>query len=310
MDRRRDGGKMDRVGFVGLGAMGEPMARRLLGADTELVVYDRATERVEALVDAGASGASSAQEAGEGAGALILMVATPDQAEEALFGTEGGADVGAASGMSPGSAVVVMSTIGPRAVRSLAERLAEGGLRLLDAPVSGGVARAEAGDLLIMAGGPTGLFEGLRPVLDAMGSTVAHCGEDAGDGQAVKLVNQLLCGVHIAAAAEALSFAGALGIDPRFAFETIRHGAANSFMLVDRGERMLEREFTPPKSALDIFVKDMGLVEEAAADHGFRAPLTGAVRRLYEMGSQRGLGGEDDSGVIRLFEEGIDGPLE
>jgi 3-hydroxyisobutyrate dehydrogenase-like beta-hydroxyacid dehydrogenase len=135
-----------------------------------------------------------------------------------------------------------------------------------------------------------------------MGSTVAHCGGSVGDGQSVKLVNQLLCGVHIAAAGEALAYAQALGLDPRSVFETIRHGAANSFMLEDRGERMLGREFVPAKSALDIFVKDMGLVREAAREQGFRTPLADAAHRLYEMGSSLGLGGEDDSGVVRVFE--------
>lgn len=124
-----------------------------------------------------------------------------------------------------------------------------------------------------MAGGPEDLFEELRPVLGAMGSSVVHCGPRVGDGQAVKLVNQLLCGVHIAAAGEALAYAEALGLNPRFVFETIRHGAANSFMLEDRGERMLEEEFVPPKSALDIFVKDMGLVRKAAEERGFETPL-------------------------------------
>ena len=109
------------------------------------------------------------------------------------------------------------------------------------------MARAEKGELLIMAGGPENLFEKLRPVLGAMGSSVVHCGPRVGDGQAVKLVNQLLCGVHIAAAAEALAYAEALGLDPRFVFEAIRHGAANSFMLQDRGERMLKEEFVPPR---------------------------------------------------------------
>ena len=166
-----------------------------------------------------------------------------------------------------------MSTIGPEAVRGIEGRLAGRGVRLLDAPVSGGVARAERGDLLIMAGGPADLFEEVKPLLAAMGSTVAHCGGSVGDGQSVKLVNQLLCGVHIAAAGEALAYAEALGLDPRSVFETIRHGAANSFMLEDRGERMLGREFVPAKSALDIFVKDMGLVREAAGEQGFRTPL-------------------------------------
>jgi 3-hydroxyisobutyrate dehydrogenase/putative dehydrogenase len=152
-----------------------------------------------------------------------------------------------------------------------------------------------------MAGGPEDLFEELRPALGAMGSSVVHCGPRVGDGQAVKLVNQLLCGVHIAAAGEALAYAEALGLDPRFVFETIRHGAANSFMLEDRGERMLKEEFVPPKSALDIFVKDMGLVRSAADERDFHTPLASAALGAYMAGKDAGLGAEDDSGVIRVF---------
>jgi 3-hydroxyisobutyrate dehydrogenase-like beta-hydroxyacid dehydrogenase len=203
------------------------MAKRLTGF--ELGVFDVLDERVRPLVELGAASASSVEEVTTGVEALVLMVANAGQAEGVLFG-EGGA----AEALPEGAAVVVMSTIGPEAMRELAQGLAGRGLRALDAPVSGGVARAEKGDLLIMAGGPEDLFEELLPVLEAMGSSVVHCGARVGDGQAVKLVNQLLCGVHIAAAGEALAYAEALGLDPRFVFETIRHGAANSFMLEDR----------------------------------------------------------------------------
>ena len=285
---------MQRLGFVGLGAMGLPMAKRLTGF--ELGVFDVLDERVRPLVELGAASASSVQEVATGVEALVLMVANAEQAEGVLFG-EGGA----AEALPEGAAVVVMSTIGPEAMRELAQGLAGRGLRALDAPVSGGVARAEKGDLLIMAGGPEDLFEELRPVLEAMGSSVVHCGARVGDGQAVKLVNQLLCGVHIAAAGEALAYAEALGLDPRFVFETIRHGAANSFMLEDRGERMLREEFVPPKSALDIFVKDMGLVRRAAEERGFETPLASAALGAYLAGRDAGLGAEDDSGVIRVF---------
>jgi 3-hydroxyisobutyrate dehydrogenase len=288
---------MERAGYIGLGAMGAPMAKRIVSAGFDLSVFDVRPENAGPLVEAGATRADSPREAAEGAEALVLMVVNADQAEDVLFGREGAAET-----LSPGSAVVVMSTVGPEAVRGLEGRLAERGVRLLDAPVSGGVARAERGDLLIMAGGSADLFEEIRPVLEAMGSTVAHCGGSVGDGQSVKLVNQLLCGVHIATAGEALAYAEALGLDPRSVFETIRHGAANSFMLEDRGERMLEREFVPAKSALDIFVKDMGLVREAAGERGFRTPLADAAHGLYEVGSSLGLGGEDDSGVVRVFE--------
>jgi 3-hydroxyisobutyrate dehydrogenase-like beta-hydroxyacid dehydrogenase len=287
---------VQRLGFVGLGAMGSPMAGRLAEAGFELKVFDVVAERARPLVELGAASAATPKEAAEGSEALVLMVANAEQANDVLFG-EGGV----AEALPEGATVVVMSTIGPEAVRDLADALATRGLRTLDTPVSGGVARAQRGDLLIMAGGPNDLFEKLRQVLEAMGSSVVHCGPRVGDGQAVKLVNQLLCGVHIAAAAEALAYAEALGLDPRFVFETIRHGAANSFMLEDRGERMLEEEFVPPKSALDIFVKDMGLVSKAAEERGFEAPLSSAVLAMYLAGRDAGLGAEDDSGVIRVF---------
>src|SRR5215204_6553634 len=287
---------MQNAGFIGLGAMGAPMAKRIVSAGFDLSVFDVRPENADPLVELGARRAGSPREAAEGAEALVLMVVNAEQAEDALFGGDGAAEI-----LSPESAVVVMSTVGPEAVRRIEGPLAGRGVRLLDAPVSGGVARAERGDLLIMAGGIADLFEEVRPLLAAMGSTVSHCGGSVGDGQSVKLVNQLLCGVHVAVAGEALAYAEALGLDPRSVFETIRHGAANSFMLEDRGERMLEREFVPAKSALDIFVKDMGLVRLAAGEQGFQTPLD-AAHRLYEMGSSLGLGEEDDSGVVRVFE--------
>ena len=295
---------MQNLAFVGLGAMGAPMAQSLLSAGFGLNVFDVREENTRPLVDLGATVARSPREASEDVDALVLMVVNAEQTGAALFGENG-----AAEALAPGTPVVVMSTVGPEPIRALDGRLSERRLRLLDAPVSGGVARAERGDLLIMAGGPEDLFAGLRSVLDAVGSTVVHCGPSAGDGQSVKLVNQLLCGVHIAAAGEALAYAEALGLDPESVHETIRHGAAGSFMLEDRGRRMLDRRFLPPRSALDIFVKDMGLVREAAAERGFATPLSDAAHRLYETGSSMGFGGEDDSGILRVFEEGM-GPSQ
>jgi len=278
--------------------MGAPMAAALATAGLELAVYDIASERVAEIAEVtGGRGTGSPREVAEGAEALVLMVVNGDQAKEALFGTDGAAET-----LADGSAVVLMSTVGSAAVSELDDLLRERGLELLDAPVSGGVRRAEAGELLILVGGPRALFDRCAPALGAMGQTVVHCGESAGDGQAVKLVNQLLCGVHIAAAAEALAYADRLGIDPRAAWEAVRHGAAGSFMLEDRGQRMLDEEWLPPRSALDIFVKDMGLVVDAGGLAGARTPLAETARRLYEEGAQAGLGGEDDSGVIRLFD--------
>lgn len=292
------------LAFIGLGAMGTPMAKSLLSANFDLSVFDVRDENTRPLVEMGATGAGSPREAATNADAIVLMVVDAEQTEVALFGQNG-----AAGALAPGAAVVVMSTVGPKPIQELDGRLRERRLRLLDAPVSGGVARAGRGDLLIMAGGPEDLFGELRPVLEAMGSTVVHCGSRAGDGQAVKLVNQLLCGIHIAAAGEALAYAEALGLEPESVHETIRHGAAGSFMLEDRGRRMLDREFLPPKSALDIFVKDMGLVRGAAAERGFATPLSDAAHRLYETGASLGFGRDDDSGILRVFEEGM-GPSQ
>src|SRR3712207_3712354 len=174
---------MERLAFVGLGAMGSPMARRLAGAGFELKVFDVLDERTRPLVELGAESSASPKDAAEGSEALVVMVDNADQARGVLF------DEGSAAEAPPeGAAVVVMSTIGPEAVRELADDLDGRGLQTLDAPVSGGVARAERGDLLIMAGGPKDLFEELRPALEAMGSSVVHCGPRVGDGQAVKLV--------------------------------------------------------------------------------------------------------------------------
>jgi 3-hydroxyisobutyrate dehydrogenase-like beta-hydroxyacid dehydrogenase len=285
---------MKRVGFIGLGAMGAPMAGSLAAAGFELAIFDVDEERTRATAqDIGARVASSAPDAASGADALVVMVTNGEQAQAALLG-----DDGAAAALPERAPVVLMSTVGPQAVATLADA----GFPLLDAPVSGGVARAQTGELLVMAGGPEELFERLRPVLDAVGSTVVHCGQRPGDGQAVKLVNQLLCGVHIAAAAEALAYAQALGLDPATVHEIIRHGAAASFMLDDRGPRMIAREFEQARSALDIFVKDMGLVVDAGDEHGAITPLARAARELYDEGSAKGLGREDDSGVIRLLE--------
>ena len=272
---------MVRIGWIGLGAMGAPMATHAARAGHDITTYDVAPDRGDA---------ASAAEAARDADVLVLMVATADQADAAL------AEVG-----DTDATLLVMSTVGPAAVEQWAKTYT-----VVDAPVSGGVARAGEGDLLIMVSGAADAIERVRPLLDSLARSAPVVGDQPGDGQKVKLVNQLLCGVHIAAAGEALAYAEGLGLDPRFVFETIRHGAANSFMLEDRGERMVDREFVPPKSALDIFVKDMGLVLGAAEERGFSAPLASAARELYESGAAMGLGAEDDSGVIRVFEHRAD----
>jgi 3-hydroxyisobutyrate dehydrogenase len=310
-----------RVGWIGLGAMGAPMAACLARAGHPVRGYDIVPGRAADLAPDGVEPAGSIAAAVDGADLVVLMVATPGQLEQALFGPDGpdgperperpdGAEgaagpagAPAAGALRPETVVVIMSTVGPEAVVSAAGRLAAAGAEVVDAPVSGGVRRAAAGDLLIMVSGPAGPVARAQPVLGALARSAPVVGPSPGDGQRMKLVNQLLCGVHIAAAAEALAFAEALGLRAADCWEVLRDGAAASFMFEDRGARMVAGEFGPARSALDIFVKDMGLVAEAAGQAGAAAPLTAAARRLYERGHELGLGRLDDSALIEVLRD-------
>jgi 3-hydroxyisobutyrate dehydrogenase len=271
---------MTRIGWIGLGAMGAPMAECAARAGYEVIAFDADPSRTQV---------GSAAEAAAGVELLVVMVATPDQLDGVLEAVD----------LEPPTTLVIMSTVGPAPVRAWAERLS--GVDVVDAPVSGGVARAGEGDLLIMVGGAEHAVARARPLLDALARSAPVVGPEPGDGQKVKLVNQLLCGIHIAAAAEGLAFAEALGLDPRATWEVLREGAAASFMLDDRGERMVDGAFDEAKSALDIFVKDMGLVTEAAREESYPTPLAAAAEQLYRAGRRAGLGRRDDSSLIEVL---------
>jgi 3-hydroxyisobutyrate dehydrogenase/putative dehydrogenase len=285
-----------RVGWLGLGAMGAPMAACLARSGHLVRGYDLQPERVSALAADGVQGAESIAAAIDNADVAAVMVATADQAGQVLFGQSG-----VASALPRGSIVIIMSTVGPDFVVSAAERLAGSGIPVVDAPVSGGVQRAGDGDLLIMPSGASGPVARVRPLLDALARKAPVVGPLPGDGQRMKLVNQLLCGVHIAAAAEALAFAESIGLDPATCWNVLRHGAAASFMLDERGARMIAGEFSEALSAMDIFVKDMGLVGSAARHAGAFVPLAAAARQLYDRGHDLGLGQLDDSAVIEVL---------
>jgi 3-hydroxyisobutyrate dehydrogenase len=286
-----------RVGWLGLGAMGAPMAGCLARAGHAVVAYDVVPGRAAVLAADGVRAAESVTGAVRDAELVAIMVATPDQVDEVLFGPGG-----AAAALAPGTVVMIMATVGPEVVAEVAARLG-GGAAVVDAPVSGGVRRAAAGDLLIMVSGADDAVGRARPLLDALARSAPVVGPAPGDGQRMKLVNQLLCGVHIAAAAEALAFAESLGLDPGACWRVLRDGAAASFMFEDRGARMAGGEFEPPRSALDIFVKDMGLVSAAAEHTGAAAPLTAVTRRLYQEGHERGLGRMDDAALIEVLRQ-------
>jgi 3-hydroxyisobutyrate dehydrogenase len=284
------------IGWIGLGAMGAPMAAVLARAGHKVAAYDVNAAPAPALAGDGVVAAETVADAARDAEVLGIMVATAPQAEEVLFGQGGAAAV-----LREGAVVLVMCTVGPKPVEDWAERLGGSGVLVVDAPVSGGAARAAAGDLLMMVSGPETALETAQPLLDALSRTSPVVGPRPGDGQKVKLVNQLLCGVHIAVAAEGLAFAESLGLDAGSTWEVLRHGAAASFMLEDRGARMIENPSGQVRSALDIFVKDMGLVLDAAQDSDFAAPLATTAAQLYDVGRRAGLGRADDSSLIEVL---------
>ncbi len=286
-----------KVGWVGLGAMGAPMAARAVAAGFDVAAYDKDPVRLSSVASSSPLRPSAtAGEAARDVGVAVVMVATPDQAEEALFSSDG-----VVASLRPDSVVLIMATVGPDAISGWVGRLAGLGITVVDAPVSGGTARAQSGELLVMVGGDETSVQRVSPLLKTMATNMVVVGPTPGDGQRMKLVNQLLCGVHIAVAGEALAFAEALGLQARECWEVLRHGAAVSFMFEDRGARMLDEQFEPARSALDIFVKDMGLVLRAASQSGFSAPLAKAAEQIYLTGQQDGFGRLDDSVVIEVM---------
>ena len=288
------------VAVLGLGAMGLPMARHLAGT-FPVRAYDIDAARAHAA-DGFATVCDTAREAATGADCVLVAVRNQEQLVGLLWG--GGDTGGVAEAMAPGATVILTSTVGIEAVREVGGRLADAGLHLVDAPVSGGPVRAGNGDLLVTVGADDAAWAAAEPVLQEMAGTLVRVGGKAGDGQSMKTVNQLLCGVHIAAAAEALALAGALGLDQAKALETLMAGAAASFMLGDRGPRALQA-FAPGgaevKSRLDIFVKDMGIVTAAARDVHVATPVAAAAQNLYLVGEAAGFAAADDSSVIRLL---------
>lgn len=288
------------IAVLGLGAMGLPMAENLSRGFT-VRGFDITAERLAAAERAGIAPAASAADAVGGADVVLVAVRDQAQLETLLFGRDG-----IAAHMAPGAVVLLTSTVGGAGVRAVAARLAETGLRLVDAPVSGGPVRAGEGDLLVVVGADDDAWAAAEDVLDAMASTLVRVGDAPGDGQAMKTVNQLLCGVHIAAAGEALALARALGLDAETALEALMAGAASSFMLGDRGPRMLQAygpggaDDVEVRSALSIFVKDMGIVTAAAKGAGLSTPVAAAAEQLYLQGATRGLGACDDSSVITV----------
>ncbi len=286
------------IAVLGLGAMGLPMSTRLAEKFT-VRGFDINPERLSLGQQAGVDAATSAPQAATGADIVLLAVRNKAQLEDALYGPNGVAVV-----LAPGSTILLTSTVGIDAVREVAGRLAADGLHLVDAPISGGPVRAGTGDLLITVGATDEAYALALGALEQLSSTLVRIGAKPGDGQAMKTVNQLLCGVHIAAGAEALALADALGLDTKVALETLGAGAAASFMLGDRGPRMLQaydEGGAEVRSRIDIFTKDMGIVNGAARSAGLATPIAAAAEGLFLIAQAAGQAAMDDSSVIRVI---------
>ncbi len=283
------------IAIIGLGAMGTPMARTLLKAGFALTGYDADPARSAVLVPDGLTVAGSAAQAVSNADVLLVMVQNDAQIRDALLGADG-----ALAALPDNATILVMSTIAPEQARALAGHAAERGTAVVDAPVSGGPGRAATGDLSIAISGDPVAVAGCQPVLDALGTQQYHVGNEVGQALTLKIVHQLLAGVHIAAAAEAIELGNRAGIAPEVMHDFVMHGAGQSWMFGDRGPRMVSGDYTPPRSALAIFVKDLGIVHDLGDSLGLALPVADAALSLFQRAAAAGMAGLDDAAVIEV----------
>lgn len=284
------------IGFIGLGAMGAGMVDNLLKAGCRVRGFDVRKEALDALEKKGGHAASSPAEAASGVDLLILMVVNDAQVEAVLFG-EGGA----LETLAPGAIVMMCSTVPADFTKTLAKHLDEREIELLDAPVSGGAVGAEAGALTVMASGSKKAFAASKAALDAVAKRVFPLGDQAGIGSSVKAVNQLMAGVNLVTAAEGMAFGVAQGADPKLLFEIIKDAAGGSWMFGDRVPHMLADDYTP-KSAVNIWAKDLGLVLDQAKSMSMPVPVTAAAHQVVQMAVAKGLGGQDDAAFVKVYE--------
>lgn len=284
-----------RAAVIGLGSMGLGMARSLLRAGYAVSGCDVNPAAMERLAESGGTPGNNPAAAAHEADAVLVVVVNAAQTRAVLFGPEG-----AAARMKPGAVIISSATITPSEAKEFAAKANEYGLLYLDAPISGGSVRADAGKLSVMASGPAAAFQAARPVLDAIAETVHMLGDDIGVGSSFKIINQLLAGVHIAAACEAITFARRLDLDISKVFEVITRSAGNSWMFENRIPHVLAGDYTP-HSAVSIFTKDLGIVSELGRKESFPLSLANAALQLFIMTEASGMGKDDDSSVARLL---------
>lgn len=290
------------VCVVGLGSMGMGAAKSCINAGLTTYGVDLNPQALTTLQQAGAKQAATrADDFAADLDALLLLVVNAAQVKQILFGENG-----LAAKLKPNTPVMVSSTLSAADARQIEQQLLALGLNMLDAPVSGGAAKAAEGQITVMASGAESTFQQLQPVLDAIAGKVYRIGEEIGLGATVKIIHQLLAGVHIAAGAEAMALAARAGIPLDVMYDVVTHAAGNSWMFENRMRHVVDGDYAP-KSAVDIFVKDLGLVTDTAKALHFPLPLASTAFNMFTAASNAGFGKEDDSAVIKIF-TGIDLP--
>jgi 3-hydroxyisobutyrate dehydrogenase len=293
-----------RVAVIGLGSMGYGMAQSLLRAGFTVSGFDTRPEVVARFAVGQGIGAVSPIEAAKDADIVVIVVVNADQTEQVLLG-----DQGILAHMRAGAVVVSCATMAPDRARSLAAAVEESGRHYVDAPISGGAQRAAEGALTILASGTPAAMAQARPALDAMAAKLYLLGDEAGIGASFKIVNQLLAGVHIAAACEAITFAQKLGLDIAKVYEVITASAGNSWMFENRIPHVLEGDYRP-RSAIEIFTKDLGIIADISRSEKFATPIASSALQMFLMTASAGMGKDDDASVARLYAQisGLDLP--
>lgn len=285
-----------KVGVIGLGSMGLGVAKTLVAKGFEVHACDVRAEVVQNFARDGGVAAANPAAVGAAVPIAITLVVNADQTEQVLFGPEG-----AVAKMAPGSIVIASATVAPEYAIDLGKRLAAKGILMIDAPVSGGAARAAKGEMTIMGSGAPEAFDKAKAVLDAIATKVYRLGDVPGPGSKVKMINQLLAGVHIAAACEAMALGIKAGVDARTLYEVISNSAGASWMFQNRVPHILDGDYTP-LSAVNIFVKDLGIVLDSAKKMTFPLPITAAAHQMFLAAAGAGLGYEDDISVVKVYQ--------
>jgi len=285
-----------RVGVIGLGSMGMGAALSALRAGLSVTGCDPREAARDEFIAAGGTAVARASDLPDGLDALVVLVVNAAQTEAAVFGS-----YGAAPRMAKGGVIISSATMAPDGARALAAKADAAGLLYLDAPVSGGAVKARAGEMTVMGAGSEAAFAKAAPVLDAIATKVWRLGAEIGIGATVKVVHQLLAGVHIAAAAEAMALGIRAGADPQALYDVVTSAAGNSWMFENRMARVLIGD-DAPRSAVEIFVKDLGLVNDMARGLNFPVPLAAQAQQLFTAARAMGQGGADDGFVIRVWQ--------